>query len=189
MIAHFILAFGIVSGTLLWGQEGRAPQTPLTREEIRRAVADELRKGGLREEQLPRLDDIELPAVLSAAPDRALRVSAACWDANLERAQFRLECARRHCLPFLVHVRMERPVLASCRILPRPPESAQYRPAVRVGDRAMAVFLGSRLRLTSAVTCLEHGTEGDVIRVRNPNGHIFQARISGPGLLEVLPQR
>jgi flagella basal body P-ring formation protein FlgA len=59
---------------------------------------------------------------------------------------------------------------------------------VRAGDRAVAVFLTNRLRMTASVTCLEHGREGEVIRVRSQDGHIFRARISGPALLEVLPQ-
>jgi len=50
------------------------------------------------------------------------------------------------------------------------------------------VFLTNRLRMTASVTCLERGREGEVIRVRSQDGHIFRARISGPALLEVLPQ-
>ena len=67
-----MLALGVLSGTLLWGQEARTPQTPVTREEIHRAVTDELRQQGVREDELPRLDDIELPAALFAAAGRTL---------------------------------------------------------------------------------------------------------------------
>jgi flagella basal body P-ring formation protein FlgA len=42
--------------------------------------------------------------------------------------------------------------------------------------------------MTASVTCLERGRQGEVIRVRAPDGHIFRARISGPALLEALPQ-
>jgi hypothetical protein len=182
------LALGILSGTLLWGQEVRPLQTPLTLEEIHRAVADELRQQGVREDQLPRIDDIELPAALSAAADRTLRVAAVRWDADRARAQFRLECAPGQCLPFLVDVRMERSALHSLAISKTPSKRARQRTTVRNGDRALVVFLGDSLHLTAAVTCLDHGAEGDVIRVRNQDGHIFRARISGPGLLEVLPQ-
>jgi flagella basal body P-ring formation protein FlgA len=59
---------------------------------------------------------------------------------------------------------------------------------VRAGERATAVFLSSRLRMTASVTCLEHGREGEIIRVRGLDGHVFRARISGPALLEALPQ-
>jgi len=38
------------------------------------------------------------------------------------------------------------------------------------------------------VTCLERGREGEVIRVRGEEGQVFRARISGPALLEALPQ-
>ena len=62
------------------------------------------------------------------------------------------------------------------------------KPTVRPGDRATAVFLFEHLRMTASVTCLERGREGEVIRVRGPDGRIFPARISGPDLLEALPQ-
>jgi len=59
---------------------------------------------------------------------------------------------------------------------------------VRAGDRATAVFLSARLRISASVTCLERGREGEVIRVRNEDGQVFRARISGPALLEAVPQ-
>jgi flagella basal body P-ring formation protein FlgA len=83
---------------------------------------------------------------------------------------------------------MERSALHSLAISKTPSNRARQRTAVRNGDRAMVVFLGDSLHLTAAVTCLDHGAEGDVIRVRSQDGHIFRARISGPGILEVLPQ-
>jgi len=52
----------------------------------------------------------------------------------------------------------------------------------------MAVFLSSHMRMTANVTCLERGRLGDVIRVRAPDGHTFRARITGPAMLEALPQ-
>jgi len=45
--------------------------------------------------------------------------------------------------------------------------------AMRAGDRATAVFVSSRLRLTARVTCLERGREGEVIRVRSQDGAFF----------------
>ena len=189
MTVYVTLVLGILSGTLLWGQGTRPPQTPLTPEEIYRAVTGELRKRGVREEQLPRIDQIELPAALSAAAGRTLRVAAVRWDANRARAQFRLECAPGQCIPFLVDARIERSAVNAIAISQSPFKRVRQRTAVRTGDRALAVFLGYRLHLTAAVTCLDHGAENDIIRVRNQEGHIFRARISGPGLLEVLPQR
>ncbi len=188
MIAHVMLAFAVLSGTFLWGQEGHPSQTPVTREEIHRAVADQFRQQGVAEEQLPSLDDIELPAALSAAADRTLRVAAVRWDAGRARAQVRMECAPGQCVPFLVDVRMERSALPSPVTAKTSSKRARQHSTVRTGDHAVAVFLGDRLHLTAAVVCLDRGAEGDVIRVRNQDGHIFRARISGPGLLEVLPQ-
>ena len=52
----------------------------------------------------------------------------------------------------------------------------------------MVLFVGDRLHLAAQVTCLEHGAKGEVIRVRNPDGHVFRARVSGLGRLEALAQ-
>jgi hypothetical protein len=74
------------------------------------------------------------------------------------------------------------------RLEPVAPPQPPPKPTVRAGDRATAVFLADRLRMTASVTCLERGREGEVIRVRGQDGYVFRARISGPGLLEALPQ-
>jgi hypothetical protein len=72
--------------------------------------------------------------------------------------------------------------------------SARIRPdsaaksLVRSGEEATAEFVGSGMRMTASVTCLERGGQGEVIRVRGVDGNIFRARISGPGRLQVLPQ-
>ena len=71
---------------------------------------------------------------------------------------------------------------------PEAPVKALAKPAVRAGDRATAVFLSARLRISASVTCLERGREGEVIRVRGEDGQVFRARISGPALLEAVPQ-
>ncbi|MGB8013637.1 MAG: flagella basal body P-ring formation protein FlgA, partial [Terriglobales bacterium] len=131
-------------------------------------------------------------------------VSSACWDEGSRRAQFRLECGEPgQCLPFLVYLRNYvrdsvavdvSALSASCRVrLVRPSlvsaaVAAALKPTVRPGDRAMAVLVADRFRMTASVTCLERGREGDVIRVRASDGHIFRARVSGPGRLEALPQ-
>jgi flagella basal body P-ring formation protein FlgA len=49
-------------------------------------------------------------------------------------------------------------------------------------------LLSNGFRMTASVTCLDPGGAGEVIRVRALDGHIFRARISGPALLEALPQ-
>jgi hypothetical protein len=65
---------------------------------------------------------------------------------------------------------------------------APPKPTVRTGERATAVFLTQHMRMTASVTCMDRGREGEIIRVRAPDGHIFRARITGPALLEALPQ-
>jgi hypothetical protein len=83
----------------------------------------------------------------------------------------------------------------SCRPASEPRRAVEPSPkpspklVVRAGDRATAVFLSNRLRMTASVTCLERGREGEVIRVRSRDGRVFRARISGPARLEALPQQ
>ena len=124
---------------------------------------------------------------------------SACWDERPERTQFRLECGvPGACLPFLVYLPWKARYqgdpnpgthVPSCRQVSgaRPPEAAP-KPAIRPGDRARAVFLSAGLRMTASVICLDRGREGEVIRVRAGAGHIFRARVSGPGMLDALPQ-
>ena len=148
---------------------------------------------------MPRIEDLALPVALPALSGRKLRVSSACWDEGPERTQFRLECGEPgQCLPFLAYVHVQNrdagARAGSCRQeapsrpAPEAPVKPLAKPAMRAGDRATAVFLSARLRISASVTCLERGREGEVIRVRNEDGQIFRARISGPALLEAVPQ-
>jgi len=222
IFVRFLVAFGIVSGAwlsaTLLAEESRPPPdtspTAVTRQEVWQAEVAELRVRGLAPQQLPRVEDLDLPVALPARASRTLRVSSVCWEAGPRRTQFRLECgAPGQCLPFLVYVRDSAgndvrgsfnadasARAGSCRLAsgPRPtpqsrlapvaPPQPPPKPTVRAGDRATAVFLADRLRMTASVTCLERGREGEVIRVRGQDGYVFRARISGPGLLEALPQ-
>jgi Chaperone for flagella basal body P-ring formation len=194
------------------GEESRplpgTPPTAATRQEVWQAVVTELEREGLSEQRLPRIEDLELPGALPALAGRRLRVSSACWDEGPRRTQFRVECGERgQCLPFLVYlhnaylhdvylhnyVRDDQNTsarAASCRPALKPQRAPEPlpKPVLRAGDRATAVFLSNRLRMTASVTCLERGREGEVIRVRSQDGRVFWARISGPARLEVLPQ-
>src|SRR5258708_920290 len=218
IFARFLFAFGIVLGSLLFagisvgvsagvsGEESRpppgTPPTAATRQEVWQAVVVELQREGLAEQWLPRIEDLDLPGALPALAGRRLRVSSACWDDGPRRTQFRLECGEPgRCLPFLVylheHVGDDQHANArggSCRLASEPRRAPESLPkpspklVLRAGDRAMAVFLSNRLRMTASVTCLERGREGEVIRVRSQDGRVFRARISGPARLEVLLQ-
>jgi hypothetical protein len=170
---------------------------PVTAGEVRAAISAELRARGVPEDQVPALKDIEIPAAVPAAIRHALRVVSVCWAANLGRAQFRLECREAgDCLPFLAYVRLQSSEAAarfkeqSCRSAPsvRRPRGSARKPVVRAGDRATIVLHASQMRLTSVVTCLDRGAEGDIIRVRNQDGRIFRARVSTATLLEALPE-
>jgi hypothetical protein len=211
VIAQFIFARWLsifafaISGSLLLGAEApaRLPSersgasdtlpTSATRSDVWRVVVGELRKQGVPETQLPGIEDLDLPPILPALDGRKLRIASSCWDEGPRRTQLRLECAgSARCLPFLVYVHESSNSgvrAGSCRLATsRPARETLLKPAVLAGDRATAVFRGDRLRMTASVTCLERGREGEIIRVRSLDGHVFRARISGPDQLEALRQ-
>ena len=168
----------------------RVPFSPVTRQEVWQAVAGELHERGLGEERLPRAEDLDLPVAVPAAEGHTLRVAAICWNPVPRRDEFRLECrAPGHCIPFLAYLRAtDRTIFESCQSVSRSTTAPPKKVAVRAGERALVVLVANRLRLTASVICLERGTEGEIIRVKNQDGHIFRARIAAPALLEALPQ-
>lgn len=188
MIVHLTFAVALLSCSVLWGQEVRPARTPISREDVHQAVLAVFREQGVPEKEMPRIDDIELPGAVSGVSDRTLRVAEMRWNAARGCAEVRIECALGECVPFMVAVRMERSELPSTIASKTRAKRTRQRNAVRSGDRAVAIFVAERMHLTVSVVCLDRGNEGDVIRVRNQDGHIFRARVSGPGLLEVLPQ-
>jgi len=192
-----LLAIAILSATLLLAQDVRPLLTPITRDEVWQTVNAELRQRGIREEQLLRVDEIQLPVQIPGVVGRSLRVSMVCWDADLGRAQFQLECRQPgQCVPFLAYADAGRATAmgstniagSACRNVspPRSTPSPARKALVRVGDRATVVFRGTRIQLTELVTCLERGEKGEIIRVRNQDGQIFRARVSAPARLEAL---
>jgi hypothetical protein len=203
-----------LSAELSTEESGTPPgaSSTVTRQEVWQAVAAELRRRGLAEQQLPRIENLDLPVALPALVGRKLRVSSECWDAVPQRTQFRLECgAPGECLPFLVYLHGDvhgdvhgevrdtqnaNAHAGSCRLAAgshlgpgsRSLPEASPKPTVRAGERARAVLLSNGFRMTASVTCLDRGGAGEIIRVRALDGHVFRARISGPALLEALPQ-
>jgi hypothetical protein len=189
----------LTAGVLAFGQNTRPLLTPIHRDEVWQAVTTELRQRGVREEQLLAVEEIELPSTVPAAASRTLRVSMVCWDADLGRAQFQLECREPgQCVPFLAYADAARSTAmgsariagSACRTALRhrsgsPPPS---KTVIRTGDRATVVFRGDQLNLITPVTCLERGAEGSIIRVRNQDGKIFRARVAAPARLEALSQ-
>jgi len=192
-IAGCILAFALAAGPLVEAGEVGKPAAPVTVAEAWQAVAGELRLRGFGKEQLPRVEDVELPDAVPVRAGRGLRVASVCWDRDAERARFRLECEEAGaCLPFLVYVRVAaRAQAASCRMEGRSSSSSSLPTpdaAVRPGERATAVLVSAGLRMTASVTCLDRGAPGEIIRVRGQEGRIFRARVAGPALVEALPQ-
>jgi len=200
------VAIAISAGLAVAAEEPARSYSPVTVSEVWRAAAGELRGRGWREEQLPRIVNIELPVAVPARGARELHVSAMCWDADSQRVRLRMECREAGaCLPFLAYLRRDsgerdffgidfpgrsQAGMPSCRLaspgqsrsLPREP------PTIRSGERALAVLSAGGLRVSAAVTCLERGARGEIIRVRGEEGRIFRARVAGPALVEALPE-
>ena len=169
----------------------------VTGAEAWQAVASELRRRGFGPEELPRVEDLELPVAVPAWAGRTLQVSSVCWDRDAAHLRFRLECRPAGaCLRFLAYLRGgvepgSHAQAPSCRLegsghLSTPPQRAT--PSVEAGQRATATLSGSGLHMTAAVTCLERGAEGEIVRVRGQEGRIFRARVAGRALVEALPE-
>jgi hypothetical protein len=172
-----------------------APFTRLAVAEVRRVVLAELKgrgagRGGLLQDEELKDQDIEIPSAVPVRAGSSLRVASVCWDGSAARARFRLECtAAGACLPFYVYVRTgPHAGAASCDLKAESRGSAKVTagPVVHVGEGATAVMVGSGLRMTAAVTCLDRGARGEIIRVRAGEGRIFRARVAGPGLVEAV---
>ena len=192
-------AVALAAGVLVFAQNTRPTLTSVNRDEVWEAVTAELRQRGVREEQLLTVEEIELPSAVPAAASRTLRVSMVCWDADLGRAQFQLECREPgQCVPFLAYADAARSTAmgsariagSACRTASqrRNGSATQSKTMIRTGDRATVVFRGDQINLITPVTCLERGAEGSIIRVRNQDGKIFRARVSAPARLEALSQ-
>jgi Chaperone for flagella basal body P-ring formation len=155
-------------------------------DEVRQLVIGELHSP-TNEEKSPSLDDIELPLAVPMRTGSSLRVRSVCWDQDAQRVRFQLACTHPgECLPFLAYVRTASGgAFAGCRqeSSPHAARSAAG-PVVRAGGRATAVLSSSGIRINAAVTCLQGGNLGNIIRVRGREGRIFPARVIGPSLVE-----
>ena len=184
-----VLGYVLVLGLPLAASGVIPPFSRVITDAVREVVAAELRSRGMSENELPRVRDLELPLAVPARAGSTLRVSSLCWDAESQRLRFRLECRERGaCLPFLVYVRTpSRAETSSCWLQPQAHSPSQVSlPAVQPGERATAVMVASGIRMTAAVTCLDRGARGEIVRVRGGEGRIFRARVAGPALVEAL---
>ena len=191
----FALCVLLLAGQIVRGQESPGPAlSPLTARETWQAVAQELRSRGMREEELPQVADLGLPAALPAREKRTLWVSAVCRDEDAGSVRFRVECREGGaCLPFLTDWRGggERVAAPSCRLKGASRRAAarpRAAPSVVAGERATAVMTAAGLRMTAEVICLDRGASGEIVRVRAKEGRIFRARVSGPGFVEALAE-
>ena len=208
-VSLFVFVFVFATLQFVAAQESPRPHSPITVTEAWQAVTGELRARGFRENQLPRMEDLELPVAVPARAGRNLHVSSECWDRDSERERFRIECREAGaCLPFLAYLRQDSRAQESrgsalveasspsCRAESRGRSSSpsssssalRAQPSIRAGERAIAVLRETGFRMSARVTCLDRGAPGDIIRVRSEEGHIFRARVAGPALVEALPE-
>lgn len=213
LICRSVVAVGLLLALGFAAEEARSQPgmspTAATRHEVWQAVVQALRARSVIEKQLPRTGDLDLPGALPSLAGRSLSVTTFCWDERSQRLQFRVECGEAgQCLPFLAYLRKDASIavhniadsigtatdVPSCQAVthPNPVLTARTAPAskslISPGEQATAVFVSANFRMTASVTCLDRGREGEIIRVRNQNGQIFRARISGPAQLEALAQ-
>lgn len=168
-------------------QEGSSRRTPVTRDEVGEAIAKAMRPM-LQQAPASPLWDFEIPLAVPAASPHRLAVVSLCRSNDPQWVRVHLACDKPgDCLPFLAYVKVGIPVpVRSCGF-----EETQDRAsprAVRIihaGDRATAVLATAGFRMSARVLCLDGGAVGETIRVRAREGRIFQARISGPALVEV----
>jgi hypothetical protein len=155
-------------------------------EQVRQLVLGELRSRAIGEEQLPSVGDIEVPLCVPMRSGSTLRVSSVCWDQDAQRVRFQIKCGQQgECLPFLAYVRTApRTNAPACRMESARAARNSSEPGPRAGARATAVFSRAGIRINTAVTCLQGGDRGDIIRVRGYEGRIFRARIIGPSLVD-----
>jgi hypothetical protein len=155
-------------------------------EQVRQVVIRDLRSRAVSAEQLPSVEDLELPLAVPMRSGSMLRISSVCWDQDAQRMRFQIECGHSgECLPFLAYLRTKSRVNApACRLESSHAARKSSESGVRAGAHVTAVLSGAGIRINAAVTCLEGGDPGDIIRVRGHEGRIFRARIIGPSLVE-----
>jgi hypothetical protein len=152
---------------------------------VDQAVIGELRSRAIGEEQLPGLEDIELPLAVPMRSGSSLRVLSVCWDQDAERIRFQLACSHSgECLPFLAYVRTARNYAPACHLASSHAGHSKSESGVRAGERASAVLSKAGIRINAPVTCLQGGDLGDIIQVRGHEGRIFRARIIGPSMVD-----
>jgi hypothetical protein len=162
------------------------PMPRVSLDQVRQAIIVELGSRVIAKEQLPTVDDIEVPLAVPMRSGSSLRVSSVCWDQDAQRARFQLECTHSgECLPFFAYVRKaSRANTPACHTESRDAERLGSEFLIHTGERATAVLTGAGIRINVPVTCFQGGDLGAIIRVRQGEGHIFRARIVGPSLVE-----
>jgi len=145
---------------------------PVSREAVKRAVVEFFRSAN----EYPAFDfEIVGSPVMSGHPS-SLVVESARWDERLHRTEFSLRCADKACGSFLVRSASRTETAAVKKML---------RPKVwlaRAGQPALLTFDGGGMRISLRVVCLERGTLGQTIRVRESGTHReFRAEVTGAG--------
>lgn len=165
--------------------------------DVSKVVIEALTARGFTAEELPTTWDLSaLPAALS--PD--LRVEQVSWDWLRGLIQIRLQCAPQSpCMPLLIQGRVAPQAEASVRAkltegrahsgnttARRPRQEGRAAILVQAGKPAILFWQRDRLRVSTPVTCLRNGRNGDEVPVRTREGkRLLKAQVVGVGTVAV----
>jgi hypothetical protein len=170
----------------------------IVRDAVDRALRSELRRRGWAEDLLPQADSLEWPRSLVAREEApVLEVTRVGWNPNQPGIAAHLRCVNRaDCGEFMVTApapeaqaaAWQKQVRAS-RLGPRRSSRANVSSRApilaRAGSRAILMVDDRGMRISVPVRCLERGSFGQRIRVRQiyPS-RLLQAEVVGVGLLK-----
>ncbi len=126
--------------------------------------------------------EVEIPKVISRRSQSKLIVMSR--QVNGRTIQLRLRCAESACVPFYVKLRFHDGADANSALLDlqppayrRSPNKARCR-IVKAGSSAFLEIVSAAVRVRLQVRCLQSGSQGDIIRVRDEQTRrVYSARV------------
>jgi len=149
------------------------------------AMASALQTRGVKTELGP-VDVASVPLLSTKEPQ--LRVLDIRYDELRQRWNARLTVANdAQAVPFLVTAAAPAALSAGLSYRADAPQVSKPAPVLKAGERAILVMNNDAFRATIPVVCLEAGSPGQEIRVRDEsNGKVHRAHISAAGDVHLL---
>ncbi len=174
------------------------PREDMSGEVLRRTVEGFLRTAGWPESQLP----IEFTSHGAVPIDVSLQVVQAAWDDRQSALNFRLRClVQKQCSAFLIQApasaqqaidwqeQLKHMNVGGVNYAGRVSTYAHLPAPVlaKGGDPALLSMQIDGVRISIRVICLQRGTLGQIIRVRDAQSHrVYRAEVVSPGLLRAV---